>query len=523
MKKIVNILVIVFIAAIAGYSAYWYVIANQAEEDFKKYLASWQNEHNSRQFTYDKITKDGFPTHINLRIENPHFSSKELDLKTEGSLSLSVPLWSKERIISLQGDTKTRFFPHSKNEKSIPKLSWNGESTLTLSDHNITHFQILNFILFSSDENIIDSSQISFVSLKNNLNQFSFLNEADEKEPVDVKGGPFEFSVSKRSYGKDQLEYPFSLSQKDLTIQGPPVNSTEIADLGTMNFDFDGSICYPDPALWASIEKAPYAPRDAELCIKLNHLNFQSDIGSSKWNNFILSLKQEQTKWTGIFKLNDNSVLTEKYETLIKKQLAAQLKDPEFKKDILNNNEELYKKIIAHQDDIIGLVPSLETIHKLDSKWDIIGTADVENQHVNKAHLTVNTVEYDVPPYQLSLSGEAQTTDGMQHPTFNGTLKIVNYKQLIEQLSAYANRVIAVYNKIQVDDKTTPPLPIINPASVKSTLAFLQGISDDPNKESSDLKTTVTYSEENQWKIGTLTLNDFLEKFMQVVIAFIQQ
>lgn len=533
MKKVVNVLGLIILAAIAGYGAYWYVLTNQAETKFKEHLAKWQEEHPNEKFTYDNISKEGFPSHIKIRIDNPQYSTKlpdtkgRLDSKLLGALTLSDSLWTKEKSIEMQGEGSITF-PPTESSPTLPKLTWKGTNVLTLESNTTGHFEIFKAMFDKENENEAANAKEdktpSFRSLKSSLSEYHFKGHIDENTPIDVNGGPFESKITRREYKKDQEEVVFTFNQKDLTINAPPtkvVLSTLFYapnDLGKITFNVDGSFCYPSMPVINEYASNPLHPRQAEVCFKVDRANFVSDLGKSDTQNFVLALQQDQNRWTVTLKGVSDGSYTKKYDEAVRKSLATLLKDPDYIKQFVGDDKGAQKKVMDAAPEIVDLLPEASAMGTASMKIDLTASADIKDNIVDHGSGELRTLDYTIPPYNLNLASKVNFQRNFTDPVAQGTLKIARYKQLIELLSNYSNRVITVYNNANVDSKDAP-VPTVKPDDTKKVLAFLRNISDDPTKEPSDLRVTFSYNDKDLWKVGTLTMPDFLEQAMKLYIS----
>lgn len=520
MKKFINSLGLILLAAAAGYSAYWYVLANKAETAFKDSIAQWQKDNNIETFTYDSLSKEGFPSHINLRLENVKVKKTEQDNDTTyaadfgGSLTLSIPLWQKERLISTNGTTTLQSNFGAKTGAPHTLIA-KGKSSLSLEDGNSTHFDILKNVFLHGNATDPDK-QLSFLSFKSNLDELSIKSEINEKTPLQITSGPINIKVNKKDYKAGQQEIVYSFNSKDFQVNTP--DSTEVlslfyynpSDMGKTNINLDGSVCYPEQSTWEELGTDPFKPRKAEACFKLDNFSLTSDLYDSNLQNFIFSLVQDNTLWTLTIKGTSDGSYTEKYDQVIRKSLSFLLKDPTFAEKFVGNDPKEQQQLIQASDDIVKLIPSLHDFGKVTNKVDFIGSADIQNNVAEKAKYDLSAFDYTLPPYALSLTSKGDFKLNFSEPNVNGVLKITRYKQMVENLIAFYNKVIQVYNKYSLSENKS--IAGLNPEATKKTLVFLREISDDPTKETSDLRVTFSYNDKDQWKVGTLNLPQFLGK-----------
>lgn len=529
MKKFINVLGLVLIAVLAGFSAFWYVLANQAEQVFVAKLAQWQEEKKIEKLTYDNIYKEGFPWNINIRLENPHLvvnpleSKAKIDSVLNGSMTLTGSLWNKEYGFDINGLLTTLFPAIAEAPAKQPKLVWKGRSTFTVSGENVSHFEILKDLLLNLPfENAEDQAKhFEFVSFNTHTDEFNFTGELNEKEKIDFKGGAFDLDVWKKNYKKNQEEFNYKFSAKDFVAHfpqsGPFVRAAFFTpeELGKMTIAIDGSVCYPESKVWEEIIRNPLGHRQAEVCLKVDRFDFTSDLMTSTLKNLALILQQDNDKFTFTAKTAGEGSYTEKYTDAVRRNLTVLLKDPEFLNERVTTDAALQKRIMEHSKEIVNLVPPFDTFGKITDKLDFVASVTVLDNAVKDAKLNLAALEYHVSPYDLSITGKGEAKENLSDPVFNGALKINRYKQLIDQLSAYGNRVIEVYNIVGVQNEADK-LPIATPNEINSILTFLKAISEDPKKDSADLKVNVSYNEKDHWKIGTLNLDEFNAKFAEL-------
>lgn len=524
MKKTINLLGLVLLAAIAGYGAYWYVLTNQAETQFVTQLNDWQSKNPNEKFTYDSISKEGFPGHIKLRIENPHFTHKDesgnFEAHLKGFLTLSRSLWNNERSVETQGESTVSLPPLNNEVPNPAKISWKGYNVLTLESDKTGHFEIFKQLLSKEDN---DDEEVSFKSWASKLDEYHFSGDIDKDTPLEINGGAIDSKVFVRNYKKDQQEFVFNLAQKDLTINTPAnraILSTFLyspSDLGKISFNLDGSLCYPDPDTLEKFASFPLSPKQAEACIKVDRFNFTSDLMNSSTQNGVLSLQQDGNKWTFTFKVASEGSYTKKYDEVIKKSFAILLKDPEFLKQYVGDDKQAQQKIIDAAPQIVELLPNGSTFGTINAKIDLLANAEINDNSVDFGSIDLRTLDYNVPPYNLNLAGKFNFKKDFTDMAGGGSFKITRYKQLIEQLTNYANKIVAVYN----DASKEAPIPSVKPDDVKKVLTFLRAVSDDPNKDGSDLRVTFSYNDNDSWKVGTLPMPDFLEKAMTLYTSLI--
>ncbi len=531
MKKFVNLIGLIILAAIAGYGAYWYVLTNQAETLFKDKLAAWQKEHPNDKFTYDNISKEGFPSHIKIRIENPQYSTKDpesngrFDIKILGSLTLSSSLWGKEKSVEALGDG-TILFPPAEDVPTPPKLTWKGHNILTLESEDSGHFEIFKAVFNNGKDDEQSGKTPAFRSWKSSLSQFNFNGNIDAKTPIEVNGGPFESKIVRKEYKKDQEEIVFNFNQKDMTINAPPTAAVlslfyyAPSDLGKVSFNVDGSLCFPSLPVIEQYASSPLSPRQAEACFKVDRADFTSDLGNSTVQNFVVSLQQDSNKWNLIFKGYSEGFYTKAYDESVRKSLGILLKDPDYLKQFVGDDKEAQKAITGSSAEIIDLLPNASAFGKVSMKLDMTGNAEIKDNVVDFGNAELRTLDYNIPPYNINLSSKANFKKNFSDPNVQGTLKVARYKQLIDQLTSYSNRVIEVYNHAYADAKNLH-VPNITPDDIKKVANFLRTISDDPQKESSDLRVTFTYNTKEDWKVGTLSMPDFIEKAYLLYVSIV--
>lgn len=524
MKKFINSLGLILLAAAAGYSAYWYVLANQAETVFKEKLTQWQKENQIESIAYDSLSKEGFPSHINLRLDNVRIKKTELGKAIEGaidgSLTLSRPLWQGERTITTNGTTTLIGSEEGQSHQPY-KLTTKGLSTFTYEDPHANHFDILKKVVFKEEKKETQEKEdknhnISFVSFKSNLEEMTFSGDINENTPLNLRSGPLNIKVQKKDYKQGQEEITFSYNQKDLTVSVP--DSKEIlkifyynpSQLGKIALEFDGSVCYPEPSNWESISSDPFHPRKAEYCVKVDRAQFTSDLGDSNVQNFILSMLQDETLWTLTLKGSSEGSQTEKYDQEVKKSLAILLKDPEYIKSFVGDDPKSIEKVKEASNDIINLIPALHEYGKITTKIDFVGTADIQNNVTEAVKFDLSAFDYTIPPYSLSLTSKGDLGKNFSDPNVTGLFKITRYKQLVEQLTAFSNKVVQVYNKYGVETGQAG-LPLINAENTKQLLTFFKEISEDPAKDTTDLRVPFNFSKGN-FKVGTLGLPEFIGK-----------
>ncbi|MFA6915611.1 MAG: hypothetical protein WC222_04380 [Parachlamydiales bacterium] len=524
MKKIINSLGLILLAAAAGYSAYWYVLANKAETAFKESVAEWQKENNIETVTYDSLSKEGFPSHINLRLENVKVkkhqqdSKENFEVKVDGSLTLSIPLWQKERLITSNGTTTIQ--SEMLSQTGLPHtLVVKGKTALALEDGNSSHFDILKNVLLQ-EKNTTQDMNLSFLSFKSNLEEMSFNTEINEKTPLQITSGPLDIKVNRRDYKEGQQDITYSLYTKDLQVKTP--DSVEVlstfyynpTDMGKTQVELEGSVCYPEPGKWEDLSSNPFQPRKAEACFKLDKFSFNSEIYTSTLQNFVLSLLQDNTLWTLTFKGFAESTYTEKYDQAIRRALSVLLKSPEFAKTFVGDNPKEQEQLMNAREDIIKLIPALHEFGKITNKVDFIGSADMQNNVVEFGKFDLSAFDYIFPPYALSITTKGDFKNNFSDPNVNGLLKITRYKQLVENLTDFYNKVVQVYNKYSISKDNS--VASLSPEAIKKTLTFLNEISDDPAKDTTDLRVTFVYNDQDHWKVGTLKLPEFLGKAFEL-------
>lgn len=501
MKKLVIVLV-VLAALFGGYYFYWNKLANEAETRFLEQVK--QNLSANENLKFDKITREGFPFSISLKLYNPSYEKQTEEENdswlVKGTFSSSKSLVTGDHSSHLQGELTLNT---TTGNGTDVELAWNGDMYTKTQDLEGDYKFIENAFDFirGKDFKAFDLDAKNFkIVLKDLGNQGS--------ETV-IVAGPILAHVESKNRDPREFETDFDLNFKNVKLVDSPNQENSFLqklfafdDHVSSNFLIKGSLLMPLD------EDGKLLEGDA-----VNKLNFI--INEFVVDNSFSNLKIKDSHFN--FFKNDNVDVDTKFELEVShsskwdeyliKQLETMLTDPVYLKELAGNDPEKVEMLAKNKQNIIDIVPKLSTFGVMKEKWDLVAKVpqNVINKGAGAEHfIKLNDFEIDLKSYQTKLTGNIDLKDEESGKLVFSQTK---YKALIHEVAEYYQKLSNLGNSMKITQ-----LPEITDDQVNGLIDFLSKFDDHPNQDHEDLHITFTFNKEG-YRIGTINFEDAMKEW----------
>jgi len=536
MKK--SLLAVLTIGAIS-YSCLWFYSAGKAEKNVLKQweeAASFADKH-GYTLTYKTIFSEGFPTAYIVKIQDPLLTLKESakadnqslnELSLDGTLHFGSNLLGSKFWIGHKGTAKLNLKGGKRSPSNDVHLTTTGEENTEIQIlqqdglHNLidpfnkfvseylsdealeSHFLIKNIHFTGKDVKVVNDdlptlNLLEFASLDANI-AIERINQAITSIDIDSFAKGIDFLIGDaNSYipGPDRSLQDIALymsipkSKHDLEVKvkltAPFEKFEEIKDedplVSIPNFDFDlvklkvsGDFATHDVTSKAVFESLENNGRKFHFDMRsqLSSNQTQSENLIKQWDNFLQNFPicQEETK------------------------------------DVDPKHGEVCLLIRS-------LVPDMHKFGNIVYNLDLdFETQNIQNPSEN-SKLLINKFDVVSDLYGFTSKG----TFNIQFPQNLQVLysvDLLNYKELLKDFFAFAKKLekLAPYLNPEL-----PKLNFLNAKTLEIVTTFLESISDEPNSLKENITITLKVDEPASFTIGTVPIQDFIQKWQQMNAA----
>lgn len=525
------------------YSVFWFGAARKAEEAFVNGLQTWRVQSgNNAHISYEKLSRGGYPTHITLTLTQPRFDfqpTQDQPWKVQGSVDgdvkLSLPVWSKEPSVIVDG-TLVANVTHRESKQNIQqKIQWQGH-TEWKQKVDTSHFeQLNNFLRTGSAITGGDFTWPESYELHATLDHATHSFSDKEKELLILTAGPAQIDIEKEDKEKptQELTYAFDIHNFKTKYEHAALPETTISEAFNKYFSYDpalyndtdlylsGKLCFPSHQIWNEITENPWQPRQAKFCLTVDRLDWKNPMALSHMRNWILSLDQNGGKYAFIFKGKSDKEVYAAYDTLLTEKMTDFLKSPPVVDAVSQGDQQSQTQFLRHIPDLVALLPQLHKWGLIDASIDLKVDVDLDQKknannidevHLNKLHIDLADAKYVINPYTFEYQQKVDYDAGMTNGRGEATLSISHYKELVDMLISYNNRVSETFSSLNLT--SLPQLPLFKPEHTAHILSFLQDLSE--KKDSSDLKIKFSIGGEEGWRVGTMTPAQFIIRSIEL-------
>jgi hypothetical protein len=508
-----KIIITIILALLAGYTAFWYTQANHAKSFIAKKLDELeQPDSQGNRLQHAGLKIAGFPFSYEVKIKNPRYGNdKNQEAFIDGFLTLGTNLWGSKFWVQNSG------VAHLLGGQS-DHITISGDSTLSWNINNSNPLKSLNHPFNESEEQSPPSPQSDTRNEQIKRLHFNGRNlvveESNGKAEKlgEIANVDLDFSMDNPSH--DLQKYDINTTLEGLKLEEKALRNiselfnTHLKDqqsidpnlivaAGKMNIDLIGSITLPIAEFEGKFP--PY------LSVDIEKLNSQTIYGNKQLSGK-LNYDERIPAHTRA-QINLNSVYTcneENYKNSLKafiKMLQASANEPESLD--ATQTEKLKKLLACCQTELETIIPRYQDFGPI--KMLVDGDANFNKENFSgEAQLRHLDLTSDL--YGIRSNGTVQG----QQMAIKGeyTIELLNYKAMIEDLTAYYNRIHFLFPIFAETPENAPPL--ISPPVTVDFLTFLRKISNKPNDDSNDLSVTINFLEPHAVKVGLLTLPEAL-------------
>lgn len=534
MKKTFFTLIILFLVLTGAYTGYWWY----QTQELKKFVLTLIKEEEARnenqlKISYDSIHRKGFPFSVGIGLKNPQviwLNNDSLVLQAPSEISLQGMMTIGNSIFSDRVWTKVNgeihFFPQGKagsgnvqeenywivsgnffvKGTSLRHLQWNGTLEKKLLTKQVEFLKkFFENVSFKGDH-----LAVSYFAVDHAI-QFASLDKAivyyQNKEVEDDRN---HFYVDVDLQG---LEFFQDIDQNPIFQKLPfpdKVHLQLLAASGKNDFHVEAHASLPayDQFLQTiSLDTLP------EFSIVLDKYTTKSDFGSSTHTGKVELNRSKPGFLEGSLLLDIEAKFSEKYH----KELVriADLIVQELKKSSPAEEQKKFDKLLgANREEFYRLIPNPMDFGTFASHLNFYVQMEKEpnSNEMKQIHFQVKNSSASSDLYGIVVDSDLLQKE---KAPFQGTSKVqvTQYKALVQDVVNYYNRLTHFLAYSGFIEKEA--MVEANPELQKKILQFLVSISDERKEDSSTLTVTIT-NQDSQVKIGSLSLDEFLNSWMKL-------
>lgn len=486
MKAKGFLLGLVLLIFIGGYSAYWYINAQQIEKAFKEELAGQQYA----TITYDAIQKSGFPFSFQLALVNPKVQVKNeaISFDLDGKLAARWSLFGALKDIDMAG--KSRFAMPMGEEGKVSEIYVEGntvaeiDSIKQMADKGV--FKISQAKMRSSDELAVGVFDWTFDLVKIAYDvQHPNNNRSIVDVDVELQGGTYGVAVP--------AEVPDGFDFYKVLV------GTVAEKSGKTNSSFTLKCDMPSVSKFKQILESPlslFTEDIPSVSIELKKCGASNSLTTSDMLGAIHINEDEQHNI--VFHITADGFV--QYLAAYREAILASIDDMVVLAKRWEPSEDLAyikKLLLDNSAELKNLVPHPERLGKIEAAQDLL---IVVNKRTLNWHVAVNNLGLWCDLYGISLKADAQARNNSIQAEVGVTLK--NASNLIEEAVGFYNRIEGVVNLFEQDTQQhLKPLPA---TATKKIVAFLGQLSTNKDDSPNDLHINITYND-GKLQIGPLT------------------
>ncbi len=515
MKKFGWIIAVV-IVLVGIYSALWVFQARALEKGMLDELAEISKESkNTVVLNYDRIDRSGYPFSIAFSFVNPRFSAgiepQKVEVGVQGDITNTFTVLGRLKNVAVDGMVNV-------NAPGMQQTLFEGKASIASSFKGfIPRFIIHPLSTKKSDfEELtlsispfkwVSPSGVAAVTIENTVLHYQ---NKPSSQLVDVKANVMvDLPVANALMGMPTgMEEPVSEGTKDVVPLYMLVQRAINDTLATKtNFAVDLSAEIPSQEFFSKISSTPiFGLFSLTLpTFSLHVKNFTStNVLSTSTCHGRIALTEDnkktihfqfghdtKTEWSPEFYTRAMACLDE---------ISAGAKELHPQDETLKRLKEL---LVNHIDDVKALVPKMQLLGTQVSMSK--GSLDFNKENFNFAsELSKSGLQNNL--FGILLHGDAKHEGGEFAYSF--TLDLLNYKELVNDLTNYFNHICVVFNQLK-DSKTSMLNPLTEETKNK-VLAYLQDISNTPQEADKDAHITASYVK-GELKIGTMNFFQFMQ------------
>ena len=489
-------LAVVALLCMGGYSAYWYIHAQQIENLLQEKLANQQHA----KITYDSIEKRGFPFSIQLALVNPkvHVENEAITFDLDGSVAARWSVIGDLKDIDVSG--KSRFAMPFNEDGHISEMHFEGntvaeiDSIQSIGDKGV--LTVSNGHMRSSDSEGFGEFDWKFDTIRVGY---------DVKHPdadrsivdldVNLQGGTY--NVKEPGSSHELIDFYRALV------------GTVVEKTGKVNSAFTLSCQLPSVAKCKQLMESPMmlltqAVPKVSIVLK-NGATSDALSQGEVLGSLTISEDEKNNVETHITASGFVRYLAAYHDAVIAG--IDKLKELAETWDASDDLKAVKNLLANNSDSLKALVPHPETLGKIEANTNVL---IVLNKRTFNCHVAVDPLGVSCDLYGISIKSDLQERNNCTHGDVGITLK--NASNLVSELVSYYNRIEGVVNLFEQDtQKHLKPLPEGAAQKIVGFLSHLSANPADPN----DLHITVVYND-GKLQIGPLTREEARAEFEEL-------